>query len=347
MRRLTLLLGTAVIALGLGSGALLAQTAGPKPGAKAPARGALFFEQMDADKDGRVTKAEFDAYRAAMFKAADKDGDGTISREEFAAYGDGRRNAFLDRMFARLDKNGDGKITADELPQRRNLLPAFERVDRNRDGFITLDEFTRLANARRGQRVKALFDSVDTNRDGRITAEEARAHGREWVMRADANGDGVVTLAELAAFTNRGQARFTAEEFKSLDANGDGKLSKEEYVKAALPRWFREADADKDGAVSKDEARAYFAKRLAERAAEGRAGRPGAPRANAAFDRLDADKDGKISAAEWKAAGDALFARLDKNKDGAITLEELAAGPRNPRGERPRGAPPAPGQPPR
>jgi hypothetical protein len=39
--------------------------------------------------------------------------------------------------------------------------------------------------------------------------------------------------------------------------------------------------------------------------------------------RLDTDKDGKVSAAEWNALGDKMFARLDDNKDGKIAKDEL------------------------
>jgi len=46
------------------------------------------------------------------------------------------------------------------------------------------------------------------------------------------------------------------------------------------------------------------------------------------FDRLDADKDGKLSAAEAAAAGTARAAQImaaDANNDGFVTLDELKA----------------------
>ena len=40
------------------------------------------------------------------------------------------------------------------------------------------------------------------------------------------------------------------------------------------------------------------------------------------FDKVDTDKDGKISKAEFSAKGDEMFAESDANKDGFITREE-------------------------
>jgi Ca2+-binding EF-hand superfamily protein len=44
-----------------------------------------------------------------------------------------------------------------------------------------------------------------------------------------------------------------------------------------------------------------------------------------AFNRMDTDKDGSISKAEWTAAGrrERGFARVDANHDGKITLDEF------------------------
>ncbi len=52
----------------------------------------------------------------------------------------------------------------------------------------------------------------------------------------------------------------------------------------------------------------------------------------AAFDRVDANKDGFIERSESHAAREAIFARLDANKDGRLTPEELA-GSRRPRSQ--------------
>jgi Ca2+-binding EF-hand superfamily protein len=57
----------------------------------------------------------------------------------------------------------------------------------------------------------------------------------------------------------------------------------------------------------------------------------GQGRAQAAFERIDTNKDGFIDRAEMQAARAALFDRLDTNKDGQLTSEEMRAGRRGQR----------------
>ena len=69
-------------------------------------------------------------------------------------------------------------------------------------------------------------------------------------------------------------------------------------------------------------------------------GKPGLQRPDRAaaaqerFGEMDADKDGKVSAAEMRAFHDARFARLDSDGDGKLGVEELDAGRRAERQER-------------
>ena len=98
---------------------------------------------------------------------------------------------------------------------------------------------------------------------------------------ADANGDGLVSKAEFIAARN---ARFDV-----LDANRDGFLVRDEMAAAApglrgrmmLPMLFPQFDGNGDGKVSRQEFSA--------------APVPG-------FDMADADGDGMVSPAEAKAA---------------------------------------------
>lgn len=61
-------------------------------------------------------------------------------------------------------------------------------------------------------------------------------------------------------------------------------------------------------------------------------GKPGMQRADRdavaqeRFADMDADKDGKVSAAEMRAYHDARFAKVDANGDGKLSLEELDEG---------------------
>jgi Ca2+-binding EF-hand superfamily protein len=170
--------------------------------------------------------------------------------------------------------------------------------------------------------MKKRFERLDTNRDGKLTADELPAERKESILRADANKDGAVTFEEFAARPRQFLVRRIEAEFKALDADGDGKLTKAEVDAArGKPMLLLMADANKDGVVTKEELAKAFAGR-------------GNQVSDRVFAALDADKDGKISAAEWQAAGERRFARLDRNKDGVVTADEL--GRRSPRGDRKR-----------
>ena len=93
------------------------------------------FEQVDADGDGRVTRAEIDAWRTAQVARADTGGDGALSLEEFdALYRQFTRTRMV-RAFQRIDRDGDGLIDASEIERRLERM--IERMDRDGDGVLT------------------------------------------------------------------------------------------------------------------------------------------------------------------------------------------------------------------
>lgn len=90
------LLTAAVLAISVASGSALAQTPAPTPtpapAAKAPATPAVTidaaseakFKSVDKDNSGSLEGAELTAYKTDMVKI-DADKDGKVSRAEFAA----------------------------------------------------------------------------------------------------------------------------------------------------------------------------------------------------------------------------------------------------------------------
>jgi hypothetical protein len=119
------------------------------------------YADLDGDQDGKVTadeikvrlqksgEAELELYRKKRdetFAKLDADGNGTISRAEFDAkaplpkIAEPDAKPFLDRF----DKNKDGTIAKDEF--RAPTLANFEKMDGNKDGTVTPAEL-KLASA--------------------------------------------------------------------------------------------------------------------------------------------------------------------------------------------------------
>jgi Ca2+-binding EF-hand superfamily protein len=139
--------------------------------------------------------------------------------------------------------------------------------------------------------------------------------------------------------------------FKKLDANNDGKLSREEFKKVTelglvrlkdraeiLDKLFDRLDANADGVLSGEEFGKFgsLAKRIGDAAGQPQAGLIGAFKdAEATFKKLDADKDGKLSKDEFgkfldqanvpqlKERAEKLFGRLDADGNGSLSLDEF------------------------
>lgn len=100
-----------------------------------------------------------------------------------------------------------------------------------------------------------------------------------------------------------------------LDADGNGSISRQEWLNAAGARFDR-LDTNKDGVLTPDEL------------SRGRHGRHGRPWRHS-FSQIDTNGDGQISSAEFRAAFPRapadLFTKLDTNKDGRLSRDELRA----------------------
>ncbi len=69
----------------------------------------------------------------------------------------------------------------------------------------------------------------DRNHDGIVTCDEWKAYARELFDAADADHDGFVDRTEWATIVNTDRM-FQTVDLGYYDANGDGKLSREEFV---------------------------------------------------------------------------------------------------------------------
>jgi len=105
------------------------------------------FEELDADADGRLTRAEMETHRKARFGEADANGDGEIARDELSAWIDKRRaerrQRMIDRMIAHRDIDGDGSLSIEEMGGQRGT-EMFARADADGDGTISKAEFDEM-----------------------------------------------------------------------------------------------------------------------------------------------------------------------------------------------------------
>ncbi len=132
------------------------------PAHAAPHDGASFIHDYDADHDGKVTRAEFDAGRTARFRATDVNADGWLSEVEYV----GEYRARLEQQLAESYRDEEKK-TEERQRQLRQAHVRFGVLDRDKDGKMTSAEY----NAS-GERA---FVEQDADKDGTITAADVAA----------------------------------------------------------------------------------------------------------------------------------------------------------------------------
>jgi EF-hand domain pair/EF hand len=109
------------------------------------------FDRLDANHDGVITRAEFQAGRHARFLALDRNHDGYLSEADAP------------------------RLAGFALPRAGEMMAAVRRFDLDHDGRVGEAEFVRAS--------MELFDEADANRDGVLTREEARTAAAR--MRAE------------------------------------------------------------------------------------------------------------------------------------------------------------------
>jgi hypothetical protein len=171
MKTTALIVVAGLVTLGIGAGAV-AQQAGKRGGfgadqtrADAEAKVKAYFARVDANGDGKATKDEFegardarrDEFRGKAFDQLDTDKNGQISRSEFDAGAErrGERRAGMRKgrrgmagaggpggregqRFARIDADGDGSVTQAEM--LKAMMDRFDASDANKDGTVTREE---------------------------------------------------------------------------------------------------------------------------------------------------------------------------------------------------------------
>ena len=110
-----------------------------------------------------------------------------------------------------------------------------------------------------------------------------------------------------------------ATEFKAMDANHDGKVSREEHA-AAARGMFDKMDANHDGKVTAAEMDASHRAIAGDDASRGELSSADKIKA------VDQDRDGTLTAAEHAYGARSMFEKMDANHDGVLTPEEMAAG---------------------
>jgi Ca2+-binding EF-hand superfamily protein len=217
--------------------------------------------------------------------------------------------------FRAMDSNRDGVITRAEW---RGSERSFDVHDWNRDGVLSGDEVRRgrqrqqpwpddpgdtaTATSQLTDWTPERFADLDHNRDGRIARDEWHFDA-ELFRRVDRDRDGSISRRE---FLGLGDDDDRDDRFSDLDANGDGRISGQEWH--GDPRVFGTLDADRNGSLSRTELLG--------------AGEDEVPAD--LFASLDINRDGRVMPNEWHWSR-ASFDRRDRSGDGALSREELAS----------------------
>lgn len=95
---------------------------------------------MDKNKDGKVSRAEWDGFMNKEFDWLDVNHDGQLDENELARLHLG--NYLAPQLLPLMDKNKNGKVERREFMSF--MSQEFDRLDTNHDGLLDVDELTEM-----------------------------------------------------------------------------------------------------------------------------------------------------------------------------------------------------------
>jgi len=230
------------------------------------------------------------AHAQMRYQGMDTNNDGVITRNEW------RGN---DRSFRNQDWNGDGVLSGDEV--RAGARRQSWGQDWNHDGRVD-DVDAQIAQRYRG---------YDMNNDSRVARNEWPGNGRLF-SQLDSNRDGYLTIQEYTQGNgfNLDSQGGPAFRFSNLDANNDGWVSRNEWRMGNAD--FDRLDINRDNQISRFEFehdngsytnyRPFGPFNSMDSNRDGWVTRPESRMSNAEFDRLDVNRDNRISRFEYEGA---------------------------------------------
>ena len=246
----------------------------------------------------------------------------------------------LEWALRNYDKNKNGKIDPNEIKSGRWADPPVSESDTNKDGSLSRTELL----VRYQKRVDKKAKDKASDRGGWRSRNRKRDDDKDSRNRNSAKKSNKKS-ADKPASRNLRKSYFTYVNglFKTHDKNKDGSLDKEE-VDGMRRKPDKNADANGDGKIGKDELINWYVENAGQGSkskGKGKGSRDSKsrrssdsssssqssnPKVRPQLTNKDVNKNGKIEMAEygedWTVEMVDEFYKIDKNRDGVITKAE-------------------------